>query len=76
MLGTDERDYYDIVEEIYELNFECHKAPNLVIFICHWFNLNDMRTAPEIEQVKIWLDSIYQGEDVYICWHLLTPLEY
>jgi len=34
-LGTDERNYYDIVEEIYELNFECHKASNQVVFKCH-----------------------------------------
>jgi hypothetical protein len=33
--NTDERDYYGIVEEIYELNFECRKAPNLVVFKCH-----------------------------------------
>jgi hypothetical protein len=63
---TDEHDYYDIVEEIYELNFGCRKAPNPVVFKCHWFDSNVMRTTPELGQVKIRQDSVYQGKDVYI----------
>ena len=52
MPGTEERDYYGIVEEIYELNFECRKAPNPVVFKCHWFDPNVTRTAPEMDKSK------------------------
>ena len=64
--GTDERDYYGIVEEIYELNFEGPKALNPVVFKCHWFDHEVTRRAPEIGQVEIRQDSVYQGDDVYI----------
>jgi len=74
--GTDERDYYSIVEEIYELNFECRKAPNQVVFKCHWFDPNVTRTAPEIGQVEIRQDSVYQGEDVYIVAQQATQVYY
>jgi hypothetical protein len=74
--GTDERDYYGIVEEIYELNFECRKAPNPVVFKCHWFDPNVTRTTPKIGQVEIRQDSVYQGEDVYIVAQQATQVYY
>jgi len=43
---------------------------------CHWFDPNVMRTAPEIGQVEIRQDSIYQGEDVYIVAQQATQVYY
>ena len=64
--GTDERDYYGIVKEIYELNFEGFKALNPVVFKCHWFDPDVMRRAPNIGLVEIRQGSIYKGDNVYI----------
>jgi len=64
--GTDDRDYYGIVEEIYELRFEGRKPLNPVVFKCHWFDPDVTRTTPELGQVEIRQDSIYRGDDVYI----------
>jgi len=55
-LGTDERDYYGIVEEIYELHFPfvgTTKDLNPVVFKCHWFDPDVMRKTPELGLVEI-----------------------
>jgi hypothetical protein len=64
--GTDEKDYYGIVEEIYELNFGGPKDLKPVVFKCHWFDPIVTRIDPTIGQVEIRQDSAYKGEDVYI----------
>lgn len=64
--GTDEKDYYGIVEEIYELNFVGPKDLKPVVFKCHWFDPDVTRIDRTIGQVEIRQDSIYKGEDVYI----------
>ena len=73
---TDDRDYYDIVEEIYELHFEGPKPLNPVIFKCHWFDPNIIRRADDIGQLEIRLDSVYKGEDVYIVAQQATQVYY
>jgi hypothetical protein len=50
---TDDRDYYDIVEEIYKLNFELCEGHKPIVFKCHWFDPNVTRRAPLIGQVEI-----------------------
>ena len=74
--GTDDRDYYDIVKEIYELNFELRGGHKPVVFKCHWFDPNVTRRAPEIGQVEIRQDSLYQGDDVYIVAQQATQVYY
>ena len=64
--GLDKKDYYGIVEEIYELNFGGPKELKLVVFKCHWFDPDDTKVDPTIGQVEIRQDSVYGGEDVYI----------
>jgi len=74
--GTDDRDYYGIVEEIYELRFEGRKPLNPVVFKCHWFDLDVTRTTPELGQVEIQQDSVYRGDNVYIVAQQATQVYY
>ena len=64
--GTDEKDYYGIVEEIYELKFKGAKAFKPVVFKCHWFDPDVTKKDLKIGQVEIRQDSNYKGDDVYI----------
>jgi hypothetical protein len=74
--GNDDRDYYGIVEEIYELNFEGPQALKPVVFKCHWFDPEVIRRADDIGQVEIRKDSVYKGEDVYIVAQQATQVYY
>ena len=74
--GTDERDYYGIVEEIYELTFSGLKALKAVVFKCHWFDPDATRRAPEIGLVETRQDSVYRGDDVYIVAQQATQVYY
>jgi hypothetical protein len=53
MPNNDDKDYYDIVEEIYELQFKGAKSFKLVVFKCHWFDPDVTR-----EDLKIGLTEI------------------
>jgi len=64
--GTDGKDYYGIVEEIYELNFKGAVTLAPVVFKCHWFDPDITRKDLTIGQVEIRQDSSYKGDDVYI----------
>ncbi|XP_066398379.1 uncharacterized protein [Miscanthus floridulus] len=64
--GTDGKDYYGIVEEIYELNFKGAGTLAPVVFKCHWFDPDITRKDLTIGQVEIRQDSSYKGDDVYI----------
>ena len=64
--GTDGLEYHGIIEDIYELEFYGSKPLRLVMFKCHWFNPRLTKRSPNIGQVEIRHDSIYQGKDVFI----------
>jgi hypothetical protein len=51
--GTDGKDYYDIVEEILELDFGKDLGCKPVVFKCHWFDPKVMKKDLMIGQVKI-----------------------
>ena len=51
--GMDEKDYYGIVEEIYELKFKGAKAFKPVVFKCHWFDPDVTKKDLKIGQVEI-----------------------
>ena len=63
--GTDGREYYGRVEEIYELSFHGYKHKP-VIFKCHWFDPVVIRRSMNLGLVEIRQDSVYPGDDVYI----------
>jgi hypothetical protein len=56
--GTDQEEYYGIVEEIYELEYHGAKAPNPVIFKCQWFDPVVSRKSPQFGLVKTRQDSL------------------
>jgi len=64
MPGTNGVEYYGIIEEIYELEYEGRVPP--VIFKCHWFDPARTRRTPHLGLVEIRHDSVYKGKDVYI----------
>lgn len=64
--GTDGLEYHGIIEDIYELSFYGKEPLRLVMFKCHWFNPQLTKRSPNIGQVEIRHDSIYQGKDVFI----------
>jgi hypothetical protein len=51
--GTDGKDYYYIVEEIFELDFGKDVGCKSVVFKCHWFDPNVTKKDLKIGQVKI-----------------------
>lgn len=59
--GSDKKDYYGLVEEIYELNFGGPKELKLVVFKCHWFDPDVTKVDPTIGQVEIRQDRVYGG---------------
>jgi hypothetical protein len=64
--GNDKKNYYGIVEEIYELEFRGGSSLKPVVFKCHWFDPNVMREDLKIGLTEIRQDSKYNGDDVYI----------
>jgi hypothetical protein len=64
--GTNGVEYYKIIEEIYELEYEGQVPLTPIIFKCHWFDPGRMRRTPHLGLVEIRHDSIYKGKDVYI----------
>jgi hypothetical protein len=66
MPGNDKKNYYDIVEEIYELEFKGGSSLKPVVFKCHWFDPNVMREYLKIGLTEIRQDSKHNGDDVYI----------
>jgi hypothetical protein len=64
--GTDGKAYCGILEEIYKLEFHGSKAFNPIVFKCQWFQPEVSRQYPHIGQVETRLDSIYEGDDVWI----------
>ncbi|CAO2143617.1 unnamed protein product [Urochloa humidicola] len=64
--ALDGLEYYGIIEEIYELDFDGSKHLNPVIFKCHWFDPSAVRRTPKVGLVEIQRSSIYEGDDVYI----------
>jgi hypothetical protein len=65
-LGNKMKDYYNIVEEIFELNFGKDLGCKPVVFKCHWFDPEVTKKDLKIGQVDIRQDSKYEGDDVYI----------
>jgi hypothetical protein len=61
--GNDGKDYYGIIEEIYQLT--C-KRLKLVVFKCHWFDPEAKRETWDIGLVEIQQSSVYAGDNVYI----------
>jgi hypothetical protein len=75
--GLDEVKYYEIIKEIYELNFYGSKPLTPVIFKCHWFDPEVTRqTHSNIWLVEIRQDSILLGDDVYIVAQQATQVYY
>jgi hypothetical protein len=66
MLGTIGVEYYGIIEEIYELEYEGQVPLTPVIFKCHWFDPGQTRRTPHLGLVEIRYDSVYNAKDVYI----------
>ena len=64
--GTNGVEYYGIIEEIYELEYEGRVPLTPVIFKCHWFDPARTRRTPHLGLVEIRHDSVYKGKDVYI----------
>lgn len=64
--GNDTKDYYGIVEEIYELQFKGGSSLKPVVFKCHWFDPDVTREDLNIGLTEIRQDSKYNGDDVYI----------
>jgi hypothetical protein len=58
-------EYYERIEEIYELMFHGCKPLNPVIFKCLWFDPKVTRRTPNLGLVKIRQDSVLLGDDVY-----------
>jgi hypothetical protein len=63
---TDRVDYYERLEEIYELEYLGCKPLKPVIFKCHWFDTNVVRWNKNLGLVEIKQSSVYPGHDVYI----------
>ena len=74
--GTDKKDYYGIIEEIYELTFPGCKPLKPIIFKCHWFDPNQTRETENIGLVEIRQSSVYAGDDVYIVAQQATQVYY
>jgi len=66
MPGTDGKEYYGIVKEIYELSFGGDQGFKPVVFKCHCSDPDVTRKDPTIGQVNVRQDSKYEGKDVYI----------
>lgn len=64
--GTDGKDYYGILEEIYELQFRGAEPFSPVIFKCRWFDPEVSRQYPHLGLVETRQDSVYEGDDVWI----------
>jgi hypothetical protein len=64
--GTNSVEYYGIIEEIYELEYEGRVPLTPVIFKCRWFDSRQTRRTPHLGLVEIRHDSVYEGKDVYI----------
>jgi hypothetical protein len=52
-LGTDGKDYYSIVKEIFELDFGKDLGCKPMVFKCHWFDPNVKKKDLKIGQVEI-----------------------
>jgi hypothetical protein len=65
-LDNDDKDYYGIVEEIYELQFKGAISFKPMVFKCHWFDPIVTREDLKIGLTEIRQDSKYKGDDVYI----------
>jgi hypothetical protein len=74
--GTDGRDYYGRVEEIYEITFPGSIKARPVIFKCHWFDPEVTRKTPNLGLVEIRQDSVYPRDDVYIVAQQATQVYY
>jgi hypothetical protein len=64
--GNDGKDYYGIIEEIYQLTFPGCKRLKPVVFKCHWFDPEAKRETRDIGLVEIQQSSVYARDDVYI----------
>jgi hypothetical protein len=53
MHNLDGVEYYERIEEIYELTFYGCKPLNPVIFKCHWFDSEVTRQTPNLGLVEI-----------------------
>jgi hypothetical protein len=75
--GPDNVDYFERIEEIYELNFYGSKPLTPVIFKCHWFNPQvTRRTHSNLGIVEIRQDSTLPGDDVYVVAQQATQVYY
>ena len=74
--GTDGKDYYGRVEEIYEITFPGSTKARPVIFKCHWFDPEVTRKTPNLGLVEIRHDSVYPRDDVYIVAQQATQVYY
>ena len=74
--GLDGVEYYERIEEIYELMFHGCKPLNPVIFKCHWFDPEVVRWTPNLRLVEIRQSSVLPGDDVYIVAQHATQVYY
>ena len=74
--GDDGLEYYERIEEIYELTFHGSKPLKPVIFKCHWFDPQAVRQTPNLGLVEIQQSSVYPGDDVYVVAQQATQVYY
>jgi len=74
--GDDGLEYYERIEEIYELTFHGSKPLKPVIFKCHWFDPQAVRRTPNLGLVEIQQSSVYPGDDVYVVAQHATQVYY
>ena len=69
-------EFYERLEEIYELSFYGSKSLNPVIFKCHWFDPTAVRKNDKLGLVEIQQSTIMPGDDVYIVAQQATQVYY
>jgi hypothetical protein len=69
-------EFYGIVQEIYELDFQGCKPLSPVIFKCHWFDPKVTRKTPSVGLVEIRQDSVLPGDGVYVVAQQATQVYY
>ena len=74
--GDDGLEYYERIEEIYELTFHGSKPLKPVIFKCHWFDPQAVRRTPNLGLVEIQQSSLCPGDDIYVVAQKATQFYY
>ena len=75
--GTDEEDYYGVLDEIIELNYISPTVKRPIVFNCSWFDTRSRggtRTHPQLKLVDVNRHRMLRTKDRYILAHQATQV--